>query len=214
MATPLVIVGAGGFGREVADVIAAQNASMESPGYDLLGFVDSGPSDVNLERLRQRSMEYLGTESDWLEAGRLCHFIVGVGKPDVRRAISERFEQAGHTPAVAVHPHATIGSIGLLGAGSVVCAGAQLSTNVVLGRHVHINPSAVVGHDTILGDFVSLNPGSIISGEVTVEDVVLVGAGAVVLQGLRLGAGSLIGAAACVTRSVEPGRTVKGVPAR
>lgn len=214
MVHPLVVVGAGGFGREAADAIIAQNMAADAPIYDFLGIVDSNPNESNLERLRRRSIPYLGTEDEWFARGTVCHYIVGVGNPQFRRVISARFEREGHVPGVAVHPAATIGSAGNVGEGSVICAGVQLSTNVQLGRHVHVNPAAIVGHDSVLADFVSLNPGSVISGEVFCEEEVLVGAGAVVLQGLRLGARSLVGAGACVTKSVPAGRTVKGVPAR
>lgn len=213
MTLPLVIVGAGGFGRETVDVVLAQNAAASGPKYDLLGVVDSNPSSENLDRLRRSGIPYLGEESRWLAKGFETCYLVGVGNPAVRRLISARFSDANNIPGLAIHPSATIGSLSTLGAGSIVCSGAQISTNVLVGMHVHINPNVTVGHDTFLDDYVSLNPGSIVSGDVRCEEEVLVGAGAVILQGLTVGAGSTVGAAACVTRNVDPDRTVKGIPA-
>lgn len=211
---PLVIIGAGGFGRETIDVIRSVNRSSSVPIYDLLGVIDSQPSETNLNRLRALGVDYLGSETDWIGASPAMHYLVGVGNPSVRKQIVGRFDAAGYQAATAVHPAANTGSNLSLAEGSVVCAGAQISTNVVVGRHAHINPNATVGHDAVLKDFVSLNPGAIISGEVVCETEVLVGAGAVVLQGLTLGRGSTIGAVACVTRSVTAGTTAKGVPAK
>lgn len=211
---PLVIVGAGGFGRETVDVVRALNRSSTVPTYDLLGVIDSKPSETNLDRLRALGVSYLGTESQWLKAPRATYYLVGVGNPSVRKRIAARFDAGGYQAAIAIHPGAVIGSNTTVSEGAVICSGAQISTNVVMGRHVHINANATVGHDVALRDFVSLNPGSVVSGEVVCEDEALVGAGAVILQGLTVGRGSLVGAAACVTRSVENGTIAKGVPAR
>ncbi|CAN7241377.1 acetyltransferase [Pseudarthrobacter oxydans] len=210
----LIIIGAGGFGRETLDVVRSLNRSSSSPVYDLLGVVDSQPSEANLSRLDALGVRFLGSESDWIASSRLAQYLVGVGSPKIRRQIAHRFDSAGYRAATVVHPTAVVGSNSTLSAGSVVCAGAQISTNVVIGAHAHINPNATVGHDAVLKDFVSLNPGSVVSGEVVCETEVLVGAGAVVLQGLTLGARSLVGAAACVTRSLTADTIAKGVPAR
>lgn len=214
MTLPLVIIGAGGFGRETLDVVLAQNAAASDPKYDLLGVVDSSPSSENVDRLSRSGIQYLGDETQWLARGVETCYLVGVGNPIARRLISARFSDANNTPGLAIHPSVTLGSLSTVGAGSIICSGAQISTNVLMGKHVQVNPNATVGHDSVLGDFVSVNPGSIISGDVVCEEEVLVGAGAVILQGLRVGARSTVGAAACVTRSVNPDCIVKGIPAR
>lgn len=212
MTVPLVVIGAGGFGRETLDVVEAINAAQ--PTFDLLGVIDDAPSEVNVQRLAARGVAHLGSAADWIASSASASFIVGVGSPEVRKRIVAQFTAAGMTAATAVHPAAHIGSRVQIGQGSVVCAGVHISTNVRLGIHVHLNPNATVGHDSQLDDYVSVNPGAILSGDVVVEERVLAGAGSVVLQGLRVGAGATIGASACVVRDVEPGSTVKGVPAR
>lgn len=85
---------------------------------------------------------------------------------------------------------------------------------VLLGYHVHLDHNAIVGHDTIVGAYSRLNPAACVSGAVAVGEGAYIGAAAVVLQGLTLGAGCIIGAGAVAVRDVEPGTTVKGVPAR
>jgi sugar O-acyltransferase (sialic acid O-acetyltransferase NeuD family) len=213
MTLPLIIIGAGGFGRESLDVVLAQNAAAERPIFEVIGIVDSNPSPENLKRLVALDIEYLGDEIKWIRQRRNAEYLVGVGDPRARKDISQRFESAGYRPATAIHPSAVIGSKSSIAPGTVVCSGAQISTNVRLGRHVHVNPNATIGHDSDIGDFVSLNPGSIISGNVQCGSGALIGAGAVVLQGLSVGPHSIVGAAACVTRNVKANDLVKGVPA-
>lgn len=213
MTLPLVVVGGGGFGRETLDVAEAMNRS--EPGrFDILGVLDDGADDVAAGRLRDRGVPMLGPIDAWLAGGGSAHYVVAIGDPAVRARIDARLSAAGLEPATLIHPAAVVGSVPSIGAGTVICSGAQVSTNVRLGRGVHLNPGAIVGHDAVLDDFVSVNPGAIVSGEVRVGESSLIGAGSVVLQGLRVGGGSVVGAAACVTRDVPEGSTVVGVPAR
>jgi hypothetical protein len=212
-ARPLVVIGAGGFGREALDVVEAVNRASESPVFLVLGVLDDAPNQSNIERLACRGVTYLGAVDAWLADGNEAAIALGVGSPTIRERLHGRLSARGVEFATVVHPSATCGSSVLLGSGSILCAGAQVSTNVDLGRHVHVNPNATVGHDAIIGDFVSINPGAIVSGDCRIERGTLVGAGAVVLQGRTVGQQSVVGAAACVVEDVAGGVTVVGVPA-
>jgi sugar O-acyltransferase (sialic acid O-acetyltransferase NeuD family) len=214
MTVDVVVIGAGGFGRETLDVLHAVNRAAGANVYNVLGVLDSNPSPENLERLARMSVDWLGPEADWLASAPDAQYLIGVGKPSVRMSIWEKFNAAGMTAATVIHPDATVGSLALIGPGSIVCAGAQISSNVTLGAHVHVNPNATIGHDCLISDFVSINPGAIISGDVSIGGGTLIGAGAVVLQGISVGDAALVGASACVVRDVDQGVTVKGVPAR
>ncbi|MGP3535794.1 NeuD/PglB/VioB family sugar acetyltransferase [Microbacterium sp. RD1] len=214
MAEPIVVVGAGGFGRETLDVVDAINRAGAGPAWHVLGVVDDGPEPINLDRLIARGYRHLGDISDVLVGLAPAAYVVGIGDPNVRARIASKFDRRGWRAATLVHPSAVVGSSARIEPGVVICGGVQLSTNTRLGRHAHLNPGCIVGHDSNVGEFVSINPGAIISGDVTVETGVLVGAGATVLQGLRLGRGGVVGAGACVTRSTEQLQTVVGVPAR
>ncbi|MDP3949100.1 acetyltransferase [Microbacterium sp.] len=213
MAERVVIVGAGGFGRETIDVIMAAIEAGEP--VELLGVVDSGPREADLERLALRGVAYLGTENEWLPvASGDERFIVAIGSPVVREGVAGRFANAGLRAATAIHPRAVVGSQVRIGDGVVIASGVQISTNVSIGDHVHLNPGSIVGHDATLAEFVSVNPGAVISGAVSIGRTTLVGAAATVLQNLTIGVRVTIGAGACVTKNVGDWVTVVGVPAR
>ena len=207
----VVVIGASGFGRECLDVLDA----MVRAGSQIavIGVVDDGPSDFNLQRLAARNVAYVGAVREWMERGESdVRFVLGIGSPQTRRWIVEQLEVAGYQAFTAVHPSATFGANAVLADGVVVCAGAAISNNVRLGRHVHVNPNATIGHDADLRDFVSVNPAATISGGVVIGEVTLVGSGATVLQNLSVGERTTIGAGALVTKPVPPGVIVKGVP--
>lgn len=213
MAEKIVVVGAGGFGRETLDVIDAINATAPEPVWEVAGVVDDRPAEIQRDRLNARDIPLLGGLEALRDQVKEYWFVIGIGSPVVRARIAETLESWGLRAATIVHPAAVVGTRTEMKPGTVVCGGVQLSTNLRLGAHVHVNPGAIIGHDSILEDFVSVNPGAIISGDVLVRQATLIGAGATVLQGLELGPGALVGAAACVTKGVEAWTTVMGVPA-
>lgn len=195
MATPLVIVGAGGHGREVLDVVTACVAA--GAPYVFAGFVDDA-DDPPLPVLHE------------VPAGAVV--VLGIGAAGARRGAAARHPH--RAPAALVHPAATVGSACSLADGVVVAAGARLTTNVTVGRHVYVGPNATVGHDSVLDDFATLYPGAVVSGSVHVGAAATIGAGAAVRQGVRIGAGALVGIGATVLRDVAPDVTVAGTPAR
>lgn len=204
----LVIVGAGGFGREVFAVIVAVNRV--DPQFEVLGFLDDGQPDAN--RLDRIGMRLLGTTDECPDAT----YVIGIGMlTTVRRQLDDRLQRQGRSPCdPIVHPSASVGPDVLLGEGTVLCAGVGITTNVRLGRHVHVNPGTVIGHDCRIGDYVTLTPGCVVGGAVTVEDGAVLGSGCIVLPGVRVGRDALVGAGAVVTSDVVPGTTVIGVPAK
>lgn len=213
MTTDLLVIGAGGFGRETLDVIEAMNRA-GTAAYHVTGVADDGPRAQSLARLGERGYRHLGSIAGVVKDSPLGSYALAIGAPEDRRRVAAFMDAAGWRPVTLFHPAAGIGSRPDIGEGCIVCAGVQVSTNVRLGRYVHLNPNATVGHDAVVAEFVSVNPGVILSGEVEIETGVLVGSGAVVLQGLSVGHSSTIGALSCVTRDVPPNVVVKGVPGR
>lgn len=211
MTDAIVIVGCGGFGREVHDVIDAINA--EKPTWHLIGYVDDSPTEENRSLVERRGSRVLGGVAD-LATMDPAHAVIGIGSGAVRHSIDDRLKAMGWASATLIHPAATCGAEVSIGDGSVVCAGARLTTNIRLGRHVHININSTVGHDSILHDYVTVNPLVAISGGVQVGSETMLGTHSAVLQNLSIGARAIVGAASCVVKPVPDHTTVKGVPAR
>jgi sugar O-acyltransferase (sialic acid O-acetyltransferase NeuD family) len=207
----IVIVGAGGHGREIVALAAACNLAAEQPIYDVVGVVDDGKPDLG--RLERLSVPLIGP----VEAvGNLdARYVIGIGSPSVRRIVDKRLVAIGASAAAPmIHPLAWVGLDVELAPGVIVCAGAIVTTNVRLGRHTHLNLQATVSHDCRIGEYVTVAPMSAISGNVTLEDEVELGTGVSVIPAVTIGRGSIVGAGAVVTQDIAPGMVAVGVPAR
>ena len=204
----LVIVGAGGHGREVFDTVTALNSVHDT--WNLRGVVDDAPQ--HLDRLNRLGLDLLGPV-DWL-LDHPCTYVLGIGTSAPRRAIAARLGAAGMTAATLVHPGARIGSDCRLGEGVVVLDRSTVTTNVTLGPHTHLNLACAVQHDTVVGAFVQFSPGVLVNGDCVLGDDVFLGSGAVVTRGTTVGHGARVGAGAVVLGDVAPGALVVGAPAR
>jgi sugar O-acyltransferase (sialic acid O-acetyltransferase NeuD family) len=202
----IVIVGVGGHGAEIAELIE----SLREAGHALRlrGFVDDQPAAVV-----PAGHILLGAVDALFGMSARTEHVIAVGDPALREAVAGRLAGAGKA-ATLIHPDATVGGDVHLAEGCVVFAGARLTTRIALGRHVHINLNSTVSHDCELGDFTTLSPGVSLSGATRTGEGVLFGTGAVTLPGVSIGRASVVGAGAVVTADVSPGVTVAGIPAR
>lgn len=204
----LYIFGAGGFGREVAWL--AKQAWGSEVGIEFLVDIPDYPRQaINGHAIR------LITEITPDSSARV---VIAVGDPSARRRIAALCAATGLREAIVVHPRAEISDSVELDPGTIVCAGVILTTNIRVGRHVHINLDCTVGHDAIIGDFATLSPGVHVSGHVHIGQGAFIGTGANLINGsadapLVVGDDAVIAAGACVTRSVDRGALVAGVPA-
>lgn len=209
----LVVIGAGGFGREVVDVIEAINLDYSTTGiepFEVLGFLDDGEPDLSL--LEPYGLEHLGPASALDDMPEDVGYVIGIGSPEIRAQLAERFR--GRPSPALVHPSVTMGREVSIGEGSIICAGTRLTNHIRIGRHVHINLSCTIGHDVTLVDCVTLSPMVAVSGNVTMKDSVFVGTGARINPGLTLHRACVVGTGAAVIRDVLGRSTVVGVPAK
>lgn len=223
MAESIVVIGAGGFGREVHDVIVAINRHAAERGepepWRFEGFVDDATPDPAL--LERRGAEWIGSVdalarrvAALASLGQSLWYVIGIGSAQARRSVEERAEIAGARAAVLVHPSAAVGLDVELGPGAVLCAQSCVTTNVRTGRHFHLNLCASVGHDVRIGDFVTINPAASVAGAVTLHDDVMLGSNSAVIQGLVIDSGTSVGAGAVVVRDLPANVTAVGVPAK
>lgn len=208
----IAIYGASGFGREVEWVINAANegereiACYIDDAETLHGSFIHGIPVMALSEAFQRFPDAL---------------VVGaIGSPQVREVTISKAFAAGFASSPALkHPSVEYYDYVAFGDGSVICAGVKLTTEVVIGQHVHLNLNSTVGHDVIIGDFTTIAPLVGISGCVQIGRGVTIGTGAVIRNGtqekpLTIGDGAVIGMGSVVTKDVAPGVTVMGNPAR
>ena len=206
----VVVVGAGGFARETLALL--RDPLTAGTSWRFAGFVATEEPDA--QTLARTGARWLGDDDTFLAAPSATHYIIAIADPVVRQALALRYDAAGLEPASVIHPTASIGPNVTIGPGSIICAMASISTDVVIGAHVHIDRVVTIGHDSVVENFVTVHPAGVISGAVHVGSRSTIGTNASVLQGLRVGADAVIGAGAVVTRDVDESSTVMGVPAR
>ena len=188
----LVIIGAGGFGREVFDCANA-----------------NGDAVMLLNDHRELRYE------------NAFDAVVAIGKPETRKFVvddigaTRGMERCGAKWDMLYHKSAQVlDSFPNIGKGIIMCANAIVSSGCKIGKHVQINFACTIGHDVIIGDFVTISPGVHISGNVTIGDEVFIGTGALIREKLTIGKGATIGMGAVVVKDVPAGMVVVGNPAK
>lgn len=207
----LVVVGAGGFGRETVEAVRALNSA--GARWKLAGYLDDDP-------------ERHGTVIDGVpvlggteELGSLpdVSVVVCTGRPDNYVSRPRIVDSLGIPPeryATIVHPSAWVSSGSRIGPGTVLLAQTVLTAAVTVGSHVAIMPHVTLTHDDYIDDFATIASGVCLGGNVRVGRCAYIGAGVHVREERRIGAGALVGMGAAVTRDIPPDETWAGVPAR
>ena len=206
----VVIIGAGGHGREVAEIFRHQQASKND--FVLHGFIDD---DSSLHGKIVDGLTVLGDRS-WFERSDRDQISVtcAVGGPEARKRLTEWAEGMGLSFVSAISPLAHVSAIARLGKGVMIFPFAFVSTATEVGDHAIVHASTFVGHDTSIGRYAMIAPGANVAGNVSVGEGCWVGAGSSIIQGKAIGDWSFIGAGAAVTQDVPSRVLAVGVPAR
>ena len=204
----LLIIGAGGFGREVLNW--ALDILPQNRDWEVGGFLDADPAvldayDCRLPILAD-PLHYSPKEDD-------C-FICAIGHPSTKLRVCRYLKERGAQFITLIHPTAIIGDRCTIGAGCVFCPGAVVTTDVKIGDFVMMNLQSTIGHDAVVADGCTLSPHADVNGFASLGEGVFLGCHAVVLPGATVGDYAIVGAGSVVLKKVKAGVTVMGVPAK
>jgi sugar O-acyltransferase (sialic acid O-acetyltransferase NeuD family) len=203
----IIIVGAGGFGREVLQW--ARHAWPEHV-HKFAGFVSADPTKLDGHA---PSLPILGSPNDF-ELRPTDGFVLGIGIPRIRRVVAEQLEARGARFLTLIHPTAIVADTAVIGPGSVICPYAVVSDAVRLGRCVLVNYHASLGHDAEAGDFAVLSPYATLGGYAAVGSDVFLAIHVTVGPNVTLGEGTIVSANSSALAPTPAGSFVFGVPGR
>ena len=201
----LVIIGAGGFGREVSWLVERINAVSQQ--WNLLGFVDDNDAIQSKIIDNYKVIGKIDDLTNYPDAYVICC----IANTKVRKKIVNKVE---NNFATLIDPSAINSSKVQIGEGSVICANAVITIDIKIGKHNIIDVSSTIGHDAVLEDFVTLYPGVNVSGNTLICNGTELGTGTQVIQGLTVGKNSIVGAGAVVVKDLPGDCTAVGVPAK
>jgi sugar O-acyltransferase (sialic acid O-acetyltransferase NeuD family) len=205
--TSVLIVGAGGQGRIVADILLA---GRKTSGLTPIGFVDDREERAGSTLL---GLPILGTVG---QMRGIPHdaIVVAIGDNHLRQQVTLGLEAAGERLATATHPWTSIAADVVIGAGAMISAGAVIAPGARIGRGVLVNTNASIDHETRVDEFAHVSAGATVGGNVTIGARTLVGLAAAVMSGCQVGADCVVGAGALVHRDLPDNVVAVGVPAR
>lgn len=200
-AARLIVIGASGHGKVIADIAAGS-------GYEDISFLDD-----NEELKNCMGYPVIG-KSDSAKQYKDADFVVAIGSPEVREKIQTKLLNEGLKVVTLVHPDAVIAENVSIGIGTVIMAGAVVNPDTRIGNGCIINTGATVDHDNVLEDYVHISVGSHIAGTVHIGKGTWIGAGAVVSNNVNICGNCVIGAGAVVVKDIDEAGTYISVPAK
>ena len=206
----LIIIGARGFGREVA--WAVERINKVNPTWNLLGFIDDSE---DIQGTVINGYTVLGKTFD-VKRYSNAYFVCAVGSSKIREQIINRVIEINPDIkfGTVIDPSVEMSSLVNVGEGTIICAHSILTVNIDIGSHVIINLDCTVGHDAVLHDFVTLYPSVNVSGITDIGHAVELGTGMQIIQGKKVGDYSIVGAGAVVVKDIPAKCTAVGSPAK
>jgi sugar O-acyltransferase (sialic acid O-acetyltransferase NeuD family) len=205
----IVIIGAGGFGREVKTIIDAVNKIEKI--YNFIGYYDDGIEKGTMIN----NFPVLGNLQELNSSSEPISVLLGIGDPTTKSKIIAKLSSDKINFPTLIHPSVQISEDEVtISKGCIICGGTIITCNIVIGSFVTLNLMCTIGHDTIIDDFSSFMPSVNISGEVHIQEKVYVGTGAKIINQLTIGRGTIVGAGAVVSKSLPDYCTAVGIPAK
>ena len=202
----LVIIGAGGFGREVAEYVRVINE--ETPTWNFLGFIDDDKAET------PEGYKILGNLDYLLGLKEKPYFAIAIANSVAREKIANRCLEAQMQAATIIHPTTLIGPNCEIGEGCIICRNCHLTTNVKIGKFNIINGRCSIGHDAVMGDYCSMMTSALIGGETNIGNHNYFGLRCTMINLIDTCDHCTFGACACIVKdTTEPG-TYVGVPAK
>ncbi len=205
----MLIVGAGGFAKEVIEAILDNYPEESLVFYD---DVNKHDSDFFLNKYpiltsKEQAKDHLLNKDK--------RFVVGIGKPSLRLKLTSALIEMGGEPHTVVSTRANVGKFeNSIGKGTSVLQQAIIENGNTIGDGVLVHVGTLVSHDVVVGDYTELSPYVKLLGKVKVGKLVSIGTGAIILPGIHIEDNAIIGAGSVVTKNVKAGETVVGVPAK
>jgi sugar O-acyltransferase (sialic acid O-acetyltransferase NeuD family) len=204
----LIIVGAGGFGRELLSWAADCCDAGDLPA--VAGFIDD---DAAVLRGYDIPVDFLGSVSDF-QPGAGDQVLLAIGNPKAKQRVAAQLADRGARFATMIHPTAVVSRSARLGEGVILCPLSLVSANARVGRLVTVNVMSSIGHDVMVGDYSTLSAHVDLTGFVSLGEGVMVGSSATVVPKVKVGAGATIGAGSTVYRTIPEGATVYAQPSK
>jgi sugar O-acyltransferase (sialic acid O-acetyltransferase NeuD family) len=203
----IVIIGAGGFGREVAFLI--EDINKVEKKWNIIGFIDDNKEIIGKEI---NGYKVIG-DIEWLKSQKL-YVANAIGDPIIKKNVIKKLEKSKNKYPVLIHPNVIYSKYVEFGEGSIICAGNILTVNIKIGKHVIVNLDCTIGHDAVIEDYSTILPSVNISGYVKVGKCVSIGTGSAIIQGVNIGENAIVGAGAVVVKDLPSDCTAVGVPAK
>ena len=204
----LYIIGAGGFGREVAWIV--ERINFMKPIWNLKGFIDDNET---LWGSKEGEYHVFGG-CEYLSALEDVYAVCAVGSSNVRKKIIEKLKDTSVKFATLVDPSVLYSNSVKIGEGAIVCAGTIITVDVNIGDHVIVNLDCTIGHDAVIDDFVTIYPSVNVSGNVLIGECSELGTGTQIIQGKKVISNTIIGAGAIVVKDCIESGTYVGSTAK